>query len=40
MNLLVISDDMSYHFKYLDLVNKKAFEYLETGGFIDVEKFK
>ena len=30
---------MSYHFKFLDLVNKKAFDYLNNNGFIDEEKF-
>jgi len=31
---------MSYHFKFLDLVNKKAFSYLDNGsGFIDQDKF-
>lgn len=39
MNLLIISEDMSYHFKFLDLVNKKAFDYLNNNGFIDEEKF-
>ena len=40
MHLLVISDDMSYHFKLLDLINKKAFTYLQTkNGFINIPKF-
>ena len=40
MHLLVISDDMSYHFKLLDLINKKAFKYLDDGSEnIDVGKF-
>lgn len=40
MHILVISNDMSYHFKFLDMVNGKAFEYLKTEeGFIDINKF-
>lgn len=40
MHLLVISDDMSYHFKLLDLINKKAFKFIDDGtGNIDIDKF-
>ena len=40
MHLLVISNDMSFHFKLYDLINKKAFKYLATEeGYIDVGKF-
>lgn len=40
LHLLVINRDMSYHFKFLELVNEKAFVYLKTKeGFIDVGKF-
>ena len=40
MHILVISDDMSYHFKFLDLVNGKAFEFLKTeDDYIDIDKF-
>lgn len=37
---MLLSDNMSYHFKYIDLVNKKAFKYLDDGnGDLDIEKF-
>ena len=40
MHILVISEDMSYHFKFMDLCNGKAFEILQTEkGFINIEKF-
>jgi hypothetical protein len=35
----MISDDMSYHFKFVDVVNSGANNYLDDGqGFIDVAK--
>jgi len=37
LHLLVISEDMSYHFKLLDLINGKAFQYLKNEkGFLNV----
>lgn len=40
MHILVISEDMSYHFKFMDLCNGKAFEILKTeSDFIDLAKF-
>lgn len=40
MSLLIISRDMSFQFKFMDLVNKKAFSYLDNGsGNIDIDKF-
>lgn len=40
LHLLVIDHDMSFHFKFLEIVNKKAQVYLATSkGFLDEEKF-
>ena len=40
MHILVISEDMSYHFKFMDMCNGKAFEILKTDDdFIDLKKF-
>lgn len=39
LHLLVISDDLTYHFKFLDVVNGKAQEILSDGdGNIHKEK--
>jgi len=41
LNLLMISDMMHYHFKYVDVVNGTAQKYLDDGeGFIDYTKFQ
>jgi hypothetical protein len=40
LNLLMDSDDMSYHFKFLEVVNKEAQPYFEDDNSnIDKEKF-
>ena len=40
LNLLSNSDDMSYHFKFMDVINGTAQEFLNDGnGNIDKEKF-
>lgn len=40
LHLLVDSDDMSYHFKFQDVVNGTAHDYLDDGnGNIDKQKF-
>jgi hypothetical protein len=40
MHILVISEDMSYHFKFMDLCNGKAYEILKNEkDFLDREKF-
>ena len=40
LNLLINSDDMSYHFKFQDVLNKTAHDYLDDGnGYISKEKF-
>ena len=34
------SEDMSFHFKFVDVVNQTANSYLDDGeGFIDFEKY-
>ena len=41
LNLLMISDMMQHHFKYVDVVNGTAQKYLDNGeGFIDYTKFQ
>jgi hypothetical protein len=41
LNLLMISDMMHHHFKYVDVVNGTAQKYLDNGeGFIDYNKFQ
>lgn len=40
LNLLINSDDMSYHFKFQDVINGTAHAYLDDGnGDISKEKF-
>lgn len=40
LHLLANSDDMSYHFKFQDIINGTAQDYLNDGsGYIDKEKF-
>jgi len=40
LNLLANSDDMSYHFKFQDVINGTAQDYLNDGrGYISKEKF-
>lgn len=40
LHLLVINSDISYHFKFYEIMNRKAFEYLDNGkGFIDIDVF-
>lgn len=39
LNLLMISDMMHHHFKYVDIMNGTAQKYLDDGeGFIDYTK--
>ena len=39
LNLLMISDMMHHHFKYVDVMNGTAQKYLDDGeGFIDYTK--
>lgn len=39
LHLLMNSEDMSFHFKYVDVVNGTANAYLDDGeGYIDFEK--
>ena len=39
LNLLIISDMMHYHFKFVDVVNGTAQKYLDDGdGYIDYNK--
>jgi hypothetical protein len=41
LNLLMISDMMQHHFKYVDVVNGTAQKYLDDGeGFINYTKFQ
>jgi len=41
LHLLMLSEDMKYHFKYLDVINGSANSFLDDGeGCIDFEKFK
>jgi hypothetical protein len=40
LHLLVISADVSYHFKFNEIVSRRAFDSLDNGkGFVDIEKF-
>ena len=40
LHLFVISDDITYHFKYLDVVEMRANQILDDGrGNIDKEKY-
>lgn len=40
LNLLINSDDMSYHFKFQDVINRTAHDYIDDGnGYISKEKF-
>jgi hypothetical protein len=40
LHLLVINSDISFHFKFYEIMNRKAYEYLDNGkGFIDLEMF-
>ena len=40
MHILVISDDMSYHFKFLELIDGKAFDILkDENDNLNIEKF-
>jgi hypothetical protein len=39
LHLLMNSEDMSFHFKYVDVINQTANKFLDDGeGFIDFEK--
>lgn len=39
LHLLMNSDDMSFHFKFVDVINNTANNYLDDGqGYIDVGK--
>ena len=39
LHLLVISDDLSFHFKFLDVVSGKAQEFLaDSDGCVDKQK--
>jgi hypothetical protein len=40
LHLLMISEDMSHHFKFVDVVNGTANNFLDDGeGYIDPEKY-
>ena len=39
LHILCVSEDMSYMFKYQDLVNKMAEQYLENEGYINMKDF-
>ena len=40
LHLLVISEDISYHFKYLDVIEMRANQILDDGrGNVDQEKY-
>ena len=39
LHLLMNSEDMSYHFKFVDVINGTYNNYLDDGqGYIDVDK--
>jgi len=39
LHLLMNSEDMSFHFKFMEVVERKCEPYLDDGsGFIDLEK--
>lgn len=40
LHLLMNSEDMSHHFKFVDVINGTASTYLDDGtGFIDLPKY-
>ena len=40
LHLLVISDDLTYHFKFLDVVMGKAQEFLaDSDGCVDKDRY-